>query len=216
MSQVFYDQAAMLQSPVVHAPAKKALDYGIAALALAFLAPLLLLIALLIKLDSPGPVFFLQPRRGLHNRSFTLIKFRSMYTHLADPEALRQTSRNDPRVTPVGRWLRRLSLDELPQLLNVLRGEMSLVGPRPHAPNMRVEGALPNLAGGDYLLRYSVKPGITGWAQVNGQRGELARLEDLRQRLRLDLEYIRGWSFRLDCKILLLTLTREIFSKNAF
>ena len=206
----------MLESPALRAPAKQALDYGIAALALVFLAPLLLLIALTIKLDSPGPVFFLQPRRGLHNRTFTLIKFRSMYTHLADPEVSRQTSRGDPRVTRVGKWLRRLSFDELPQLLNVLRGEMSLVGPRPHAPNMRVEGELPNIVSEEYLLRYSAKPGITGWAQVNGLRGELARLEDLRQRVQLDLDYIRGWSLWLDCKILLLTLTREIFSKNAF
>jgi lipopolysaccharide/colanic/teichoic acid biosynthesis glycosyltransferase len=116
----------------------------------------------------------------------------------------------------VGKWLRRLSLDELPQLLNVLRREMSLVGPRPHALNMRIEGELLDVASGDYLLRYSVKPGITGWAQVNGVRGEVVRLEDLRKRIEYDLEYIRHWSVRFDLKILFLTATREIISKNAF
>lgn len=195
---------------------KQALDYGLGALALLLFAPLLLLLALAVKLDSPGPVLFRQPRRGLNNEIFTLFKFRSMHTRFSDVDASRQTSRNDPRVTRVGKWLRRLSLDELPQLLNVLRGEMSLVGPRPHAPNMRVEGQLLNMADSDYLLRYGVKPGITGWAQVNGVRGEVAKREDLRKRIDYDLEYIRLWSIWLDLKILVLTVTREFISKNAF
>ncbi len=203
-------------SRIAELRAKRVLDYSVAAFALVFLAPLMGLIAALIKLESRGPVLFRQPRRGLNNDAFTLFKFRSMYAHFTDIEATRQTSRNDPRVTPLGRWLRRLSLDELPQLFNVLRGEMSLVGPRPHAPNMRVQGQLPSMAEPDYLLRYCVKPGITGWAQVNGMRGGLQTLEDLRRRLEMDLAYIRSWSFMLDCKIILLTLIREIISRNAF
>ena len=195
---------------------KQFLDYVLGTAALLFFAPLLLIIAVAIKLDSPGPVFFRQKRRGLNNQPFMVFKFRSMYVHLSDIEASRQTTRNDPRVTRVGKWLRRLSLDELPQLLNVLRREMSLVGPRPHALNMRIEGELLDVASGDYLLRYSVKPGITGWAQVNGVRGEVVRLEDLRKRIEYDLEYIRRWSVRFDLKILFLTATREIISKNAF
>ena len=195
---------------------KRAIDYSLAALALLILAPLLLVVAAAIKLDSAGPVFFRQPRRGLNNETFTLFKFRSMYTHLSDIEANRQTSRDDPRVTRVGKWLRRVSFDELPQLFNVLRGEMSLVGPRPHAPSMRVEGQLLDVASNDYLLRYSVKPGITGWAQVHGARGQVLRQADLQRRIYYDLEYIREWSIWLDLKILMLTLTREIFSKNAF
>jgi lipopolysaccharide/colanic/teichoic acid biosynthesis glycosyltransferase len=195
---------------------KQALDYGLGALALLFFAPLLLLIAVAIKLDSPGAVFFRQPRRGLNNRNFTVFKFRSMYAQLSDIDACRQTSPNDPRVTRVGKWLRRLSFDELPQLLNVLRGEMSLVGPRPHAPNMRVEGELLDVVISDYLQRYSVKPGMTGWAQVNGMRGRVARREDLRKRIDYDLAYIRQWSVGFDLKILALTISREIFSRNAF
>lgn len=195
---------------------KQALDYVLATLAVVVLAPLLLLIALMVKLESPGPVFFRQPRRGWNNEIFTVLKFRSMYTHLSDIDAKRQTSRNDPRVTRVGKWLRRLSFDELPQLFNVLRGEMSLVGPRPHAPNMQVEGQLLNIASNDYLLRYSVKPGITGWAQVNGVRGEVTRREELRRRIDYDLDYIRRWSIWFDIKILALTVTREFISKNAF
>lgn len=195
---------------------KRALDYGLGTLATIVASPVLLAVAIAIKLDSPGPVFFRQPRRGLHNQSFRVFKFRSMYTHLSDIDANRQTSRDDPRVTRVGKWLRRLSLDELPQLFNVLRGEMSLVGPRPHAPNTRVEGELLDAASSDYLLRYSVKPGITGWAQVNGARGELVKREDLRKRIDYDLEYIRQWSLGFDLKIMVLTAVREIISKHAF
>jgi len=195
---------------------KQLMDYGLGTLALLLAAPCLLAISAAIKLDSPGPVLFRQPRRGLHNKIFMVFKFRTMHQHLSDIDANRQTSRNDPRVTRIGKWLRRLSLDELPQLFNVLRGEMSLVGPRPHAPNTRVEGELLDAASSDYLLRYSVKPGITGWAQVNGARGELVRREDLRKRIDYDLEYIRQWSVGFDLKIMVLTAAREIISKHAF
>ncbi len=195
---------------------KQALDYLLGGMAIGVASPFLLAIALAIKLESPGPVFFRQPRRGMHDRLFMVFKFRSMHQHLSDIEANRQTSRDDPRVTRIGKWLRRLSLDELPQLFNVLRGEMSLVGPRPHAPNTRVEGELLPAACSNYLQRYHVKPGITGWAQVNGARGELVKREDLRKRIDYDLEYIRQWSVGFDLKIMVLTAMREIISKHAF
>lgn len=181
-----------------------------------FFAPMLFIIGVLIKLDSPGPVFFRQPRRGLNNKTFMVFKFRTMHMADTDLASVKQTSRNDPRVTRLGKWLRRLSIDELPQLINVIRGEMSLVGPRPHALKTMVEGELLDKALADYLLRYQVKPGITGWAQVNGARGELVTCEDLRRRLTYDLEYIQRWSVRFDLKIIFLTAVKEIFSKHAF
>jgi polysaccharide biosynthesis protein PslA len=181
-----------------------------------FCAPLFVIVAALIKIDSRGPVLFRQPRNGFNNRQFMVFKFRTMYTDATDLFSAKQTSRGDPRVTRVGRWLRRLSIDELPQLLNVLRGEMSLVGPRPHALHTRVEGLLLNDALGEYLIRYQVKPGITGWAQINGARGELVTRDDLRRRVTYDLEYIQYWSIRFDLKIMVLTAMREIFSKHAF
>jgi exopolysaccharide biosynthesis polyprenyl glycosylphosphotransferase len=188
-------------------------------LCLALLIPFLvffLLVVIAIKLDSPGPALFRQPRFGLNNRRFTIFKFRSMYADQADLVAARQTSRGDPRVTRVGKWLRRFSIDEMPQIFNVLRGEMSLVGPRPHAPQTRIEGELLDNVLVDYVMRYRVKPGITGLAQVNGARGQLLSSEDLRRRVRFDLEYIKRWSLALDIKIIALTVLREFVSKNAF
>jgi len=139
-----------------------------------------------------------------------------MYANTTDVLSVRQTSRDDPRVTRVGKWLRKLSVDELPQILNVLRGEMSLVGPRPHAPQTRVDGELLNEVISEYVLRYHVKPGITGWAQINGARGELVTGDDLRRRVSLDLEYIQRWSIAFDLKIIMLTAYREIMSKHAY
>jgi Undecaprenyl-phosphate glucose phosphotransferase len=195
---------------------KRALDMVLSLFAFIVFLPLFAVVAIAIKLDSPGPVLFRQPRRGFNNRQFTVFKFRSMFVGSSDLLASRQTCRGDERVTRVGKWLRRLSIDELPQLLNVLRGEMSLVGPRPHAPHTSVEGKLLNDAIGDYVLRYRVKPGITGWAQVNGARGELVTTEDLRRRLAFDFEYIQRWSIGFDLKIMALTAMREILSRNAF
>ncbi|MCE2566127.1 exopolysaccharide biosynthesis polyprenyl glycosylphosphotransferase [Komagataeibacter sp. FNDCF1] len=195
---------------------KRAFDLTVGALLLFALSPVLLLVALAIKLDSRGPVLFCQPRQGFNNLYFNVFKFRSMYTDMSDRDAARQTSRTDPRVTRVGRWIRRLSIDELPQLLNVLRGEMSLVGPRPHAPQTRAGGQLLHEAMEEYVARHRVQPGITGWAQINGSRGELVTRDDLRRRVVLDLEYIRAWSIWLDIKIIFLTIKREIFSRNAF
>ncbi|NVN11184.1 exopolysaccharide biosynthesis polyprenyl glycosylphosphotransferase [Nguyenibacter vanlangensis] len=195
---------------------KTMLDMVLGAIALVILAPVLAIVAIAIKATSPGPVFFKQPRLGFNNRTFMVYKFRSMYTNMSDMMAARQTSRDDPRVTPVGRWLRKLSIDELPQLLNVLRGEMSLVGPRPHAPHTRAGGMLLDDALAEYVIRHQVKPGITGWAQVNGARGELVTIDDLRRRVTYDLEYIQKWSLRFDIKIMALTVLREVFSRHAF
>jgi Undecaprenyl-phosphate glucose phosphotransferase len=195
---------------------KRVLDMSLSLFALIVFLPLFAVVAVAIKLDSPGPVLFRQPRRGFNNRQFMVFKFRSMFAGSSDLLAARQTCRDDERVTRVGKWLRRLSIDELPQLFNVLRGEMSLVGPRPHAPHTSVEGKLLNDAIGDYVLRYRVKPGITGWAQVNGARGELVTTEDLRRRLAYDFEYIQRWSIGFDLKIMALTAMREIVSRHAF
>lgn len=195
---------------------KKILDLTIGGVAFLCFIPLFLVVAAAIKLDSPGPVLFRQPRRGFNNRQFTVFKFRSMHSNAADLLAVKQTSRGDPRVTRVGKWLRRLSIDETPQLINVLRGEMSLVGPRPHAPQTRVEGELLNDVIGEYVVRFQVKPGITGWAQVNGARGEMVTTDDLRRRVAYDLEYIQQWSAWFDIKIMALTVIREIVSRHAF
>jgi exopolysaccharide biosynthesis polyprenyl glycosylphosphotransferase len=180
------------------------------------LSPLLALTALAIIWDSPGPVLFRQPRVGYNNALFMMFKFRSMYDHATDPIAHRQTRKGDPRVTRVGRFIRRYSIDELPQLLNVIRGEMSVVGPRPHAPGTNVDGLLLEHVAAGYPLRHRVLPGITGLAQISGCRGILSSPEQIRQRVKLDLEYIDRWSLLLDLKIVWLTAIREIWSRHAY
>ncbi len=195
---------------------KSLFDRILGTLLLLFASPIMLLTALAIRLESTGPVFFRQPRTGYDNRPFSMFKFRSMYTHLTDQLASRQTSRDDPRVTRVGRFIRRFSIDELPQLLNVVRGEMSLVGPRPHAPQTNVDGLLLEHVVDGYKLRHRVMPGITGWAQINGSRGALATPEQIERRVQLDLEYIERWSPLFDLRIIVLTAAREIFSKAAY
>jgi Undecaprenyl-phosphate glucose phosphotransferase len=187
-----------------------------AAVLLVLLAPVLLAVAALVRLESPGPALFRQTRIGFNNLPFTCFKFRTMYDHAADLLADRQTTRNDERVTRSGRWLRRFSIDELPQLLNVLRGEMSLVGPRPHAPNTKADGRLFADVVADYATRHRVKPGITGWAQVNGWRGETTTVEQIDQRIWHDLYYIRNWSLQFDFRILLLTAVRGFGGPQAF
>ena len=188
---------------------KIAFDYMAASLLLIALTPLIVLIALAIKLDSPGPVFFRQLRVGYNGQLFWIIKFRSMHHHASDRLAKEQTVDGDPRVTRVGRVIRRLSIDEWPQLLNVLRGEMSLVGPRPHAPGTSVDGQRVHHLLDDYDRRHLVWPGITGLAQVRGLRGGLHTTLQASDRLAADLEYIRRVSFWLDLKILILTFLRE-------
>jgi Undecaprenyl-phosphate glucose phosphotransferase len=195
---------------------KMLVDYGLGSLALLVLSPVLLLTALLIKLDSPGPVLFRQPRMGFNNRLFLCYKFRSMRHGAADLLADKQTTRGDPRITRVGRVIRKLSIDELPQLFNVLNGTMSLVGPRPHAPNTKAADQLFADVVQQYAVRHRVKPGITGWAQVNGWRGETATIEQIEQRVACDLFYIENWSVRFDLKIMALTLLREVSSRHAF
>lgn len=191
-------------------------DKVLAALALILLAPVMAVIALLIKLDSPGPVVFKQKRYGFNNRLITVWKFRTMYHDQTDLDAERQTTRDDPRVTRIGHFLRGTSLDELPQIFNVLMGDMSLVGPRPHAVATKAAGELFENVVDEYAARHRVKPGITGWAQVNGWRGETDTVEKIRQRVRHDLHYIEHWSLLLDFKILIMTFLIVVRRVNAY
>jgi Undecaprenyl-phosphate glucose phosphotransferase len=195
---------------------KRVFDLALTVILLVLLSPLMVVISLAIKLTSSGPVLFHQPRIGFDNRTMRMMKFRSMYHHHADLLADRQTTRHDPRVTPVGRWLRRLSLDELPQLFNVLDGSMSLVGPRPHAPNTKADGKLFPDVVADYARRHRVKPGITGWAQVNGWRGETRTVTQIEERVRCDLYYIDNWSLALDAKILWRTALGGFYGPAAY
>ncbi len=196
--------------------AKQIEDRVAAALILAMISPLLLLIAALIVLDSPGPVFFRQKRHGFNNQLIDVFKFRTMYHEMRDENADRLTQRDDPRITKVGAFLRKYSLDELPQFFNVLRGEMSIVGPRPHALSAKAAGKLYDEAVHDYAARHRVKPGITGWAQVNGWRGETETLEQIRKRVEHDLIYIDNWSLWFDVKIIFMTIFGGFTGKNAF
>lgn len=188
---------------------KRAFDIFVSMAVLIVFSPLFLAIALLIKLTSRGPVFFMQERVGLNGKKFQMLKFRTMSADDAlDPET-HWTTAHEPRVTPLGRWLRRSNLDELPQFLNVLKGDMSVVGPRPERPYFieRFREEIP-----DYMLRHYVKCGITGWAQVNGWRGDTS----IRERLAHDLYYLRNWGIALDVKILLWTVTKSFFHPNAY
>ncbi len=191
-------------------------DMILGALLLVLLAPVMALVALLIRLDSRGPALFAQERFGFNNQVIRVLKFRTMYVERGDPSGTQRTVRGDPRVTRVGRLLRAFSLDELPQLVNVIRGEMSLVGPRPHAITMKAGERLYHDAIEDYLNRHRVKPGITGWAQVNGLRGEIDTIEKARQRVIYDLHYIDAWSLWLDLKILLMSLRVLFVRENAY
>ena len=193
--------------------AKRAEDLVVSVCLLPVVVPVLLVVAALIKLDSPGPVLFRQERLGFNNNVFTVFKLRTM-RHGRGPElAVPQAQRNDPRITRLGSILRKTSIDELPQILNVLRGDMSLVGPRPHALAHNVDYAARI---DDYLGRHRVQPGITGWAQVNGLRGETETLDKMQRRVEYDLAYIDGWSLRLDVKIMFLTLLHGIVNRNAY
>ncbi len=185
---------------------KKALfDYGIGSIVLLLALPVMALVAIAIKLDSRGPVLFRQKRYGFNNELIGVFKFRSMYVDQCDAAASRLVSRDDPRVTRVGRFIRKTSLDELPQLFNVMRGELSLVGPRPHALQAKAENRLYDDVVDGYFARHRVKPGITGWAQINGWRGETDTQEKIEQRVKHDLYYIENWSLALDLYILAMT-----------
>jgi Undecaprenyl-phosphate glucose phosphotransferase len=191
---------------------KRTVDLIGASLGLVLLSPLMLATALLIKLDSRGPVLFTQWRSGFNGRLFRIFKFRSMMV-LEDGPVIRQATRDDPRITRVGRWLRHTNIDELPQLFNVLRGEMSLVGPRPHAAAHDCAYERQIAA---YAFRYQLKPGITGWAQFNGCRGETRTLDLMSTRIEHDLWYIKNWSFWLDLRILLGTVISEVWRPRGY
>ncbi len=195
---------------------KRLEDIVISSIALLAAAPVMLLIALAIKLDSPGPVLFKQKRYGYNNRLIEVFKFRSMYHEKSDANADRQTTRGDDRITRVGRFIRKTSLDELPQLLNVFLGSMSMVGPRPHATATKAAGVLFEDAVAEYSARHRVKPGITGWAQINGYRGETDTLEKIEKRVEFDLDYIERWSVWFDLYILVRTPPALLLNKDVY
>jgi Undecaprenyl-phosphate glucose phosphotransferase len=191
-------------------------DKVLGTLLLLLFLPFMAIIAALIKLDSRGPAFFVQERYGFNNKIIRVIKFRTMRTDQCDPSGASRTVRNDPRLTRVGGFLRRFSLDELPQLMNVVLGHMSLVGPRPHAITMRAGSQLYHEAVTEYLHRHRVRPGMTGWSQVNGLRGEIDTVEKARARVGYDLRYIEDWSIWLDFKILMMTFRVIFASADAY
>lgn len=198
---------------VLDATLKRAFDIAVAGFALTLLSPLLIVLALSIRFSSPGPILFTQDRYGLDGRCFSIYKFRSMRVlEAGDQKGLRQATRDDPRITPLGAVMRRWSLDELPQLFNVLKGDMSIVGPRPHAVdhNEQYRKLIPG-----YMQRHLAKPGMTGLAQIRGFRGETATLEAMAQRIAADLEYQRDWSLATDLKILIKTVL-HMRSVNAY
>jgi Undecaprenyl-phosphate glucose phosphotransferase len=195
---------------------KRGEDLLIAGTAVVLLSPLLLLTALLVRLSSPGPLFFVQPRIGFNNELIKVLKFRTMFVGRTDFSGEQATTVGDPRVTPIGSVLRRLSLDELPQLFNVLRGDMSLVGPRPHPTHMKVGDRHYQDAVRGYAGRHRVKPGITGLAQVNGVRGEIRTIERAKLRVDFDTKYIDRWSVWLDMWILLATFRAVVWDRDAY
>ncbi len=195
---------------------KSVLDFALGMIFMLLAAPIMLLVALAIKLESPGPLLFKQMRYGFNNQLIGVYKFRSMYIDQQDDKAEKLTARDDPRVTRVGRFIRRFSLDELPQLFNVLKGEMSVVGPRPHALQAKAGGRLYEDVINEYAVRHKVKPGITGWAQVNGWRGETDVEEKIIKRVEHDLYYISHWSLALDIEILLRTFKVVLKGDNAY
>ena len=192
-----------------NAASKRLVDIFGATIALLLFSPIMLVVALLIKLTSSGPVIFSQERVGLHNRPFQMYKFRSMAVQKPSEEKNAWTTKNDPRVTPVGKFIRKTSIDELPQLWNILKGDMSLVGPRPERPHFveKFREEIPR-----YMVKHQVRPGLTGWAQVNGYRGDTS----ITKRIEYDLYYIENWSLGLDFKIIFLTFFKGFVNKNAY
>lgn len=192
---------------------KEVEDRVLALIILILISPLLLLLAVGVKFSSPGPVFFKQRRNGWGGKPIHVLKFRSMVVHQEAADIVTQASKQDARITPFGAFLRRTSLDELPQFWNVLTGEMSIVGPRPHAVAHNDQY---KVLVDDYMLRHRVKPGITGWAQINGYRGETDTLEKMQKRVEYDLYYIEHWSIGLDLKIIVMTIFKGFVNKNAY
>jgi Undecaprenyl-phosphate glucose phosphotransferase len=196
--------------------AKRLFDIVFSICGIIALSPIMIGTAIAIKLDSKGPVFFRQKRHGFNNEEISVLKFRSMYTEMCDPTAVKAVTKGDPRVTKVGRIIRKTSIDELPQFFNVLKGDLSLVGPRPHAVAGRAQDLLFHEVVEGYFARHRVKPGVTGWAQINGWRGEIDSDEKIKSRTEYDLHYIENWSLWFDLKILLLTPVRLLNSENAY
>ena len=188
---------------------KRTMDIFGSIAAIVLFSPVMLLCAALVKLTSPGPVLYKQVRVGLHNRNFEMFKFRSMEVQAPSEEKSKWTTRHDPRVTPVGRFIRKTSIDEMPQFFNILKGDMSLVGPRPERPFFveKFREEIPR-----YMVKHQVRPGLTGWAQVNGYRGDTS----IRKRIEYDLYYIENWTLGLDIKILFLTIFKGFINKNAY
>ena len=192
--------------------AKRISDVVLGTIILILISPLLLAVAIGVKLSSPGPVIFRQRRNGLDGDEIVVYKFRSM-TSQDNGAVVQQATKNDPRITPFGAFIRRTSLDELPQFFNVLQGSMSIVGPRPHAVAHNEQYRRLIKA---YMVRHKVKPGITGWAQVNGHRGETETIEKMQARVEYDLEYLRNWSLGLDLQIIVRTIRLVFFDRHAF
>jgi len=196
--------------------AKRAFDIVFSLLGILVFSPVMIAAAIAIKLDSKGPVIFRQKRHGFNNEVIEVYKFRSMYTEHSDPAARNVVVKNDPRVTRVGRFIRRTSIDELPQFFNALFGSLSLVGPRPHAVAAQSHNMLFNEVVDGYLARHRVKPGVTGWAQINGWRGEIDNEEKIQKRVEFDLYYIENWSPLFDLYILLKTPWALVKGENAY
>jgi Undecaprenyl-phosphate glucose phosphotransferase len=196
--------------------AKRAFDIVFSLIGLVVFSPVMLATAIAIKLDSKGPVIFRQKRHGFNNEIIEVYKFRSMYVDHADAAARKLVTKDDPRVTRVGRIIRKTSIDELPQFFNALKGNLSLVGPRPHAPHAKARNGLYHEVVDGYFARHRVKPGVTGWAQINGWRGETDTDEKIKHRTEFDLYYIENWSLWFDLKILLLTPVRLLNTENAY
>ncbi|WP_370676640.1 sugar transferase [Pleomorphomonas sp. PLEO] len=199
-----------------HLAAKRLVDFFGAAFGLLLLSPLLIAVAAIIKITSAGPVFFRQERTGLDNKPFQIFKFRSMYTDRCDLSGVAQTVAGDARITPIGRIIRKTSIDELPQLINVLLGDMSLVGPRPHVPGMLAAGVRYEELVIGYERRHAMRPGITGLAQAEGLRGPTIEVEPSVMRVVRDIEYIRSFSIWLDIRILFRTVINEIVRGQGF
>jgi lipopolysaccharide/colanic/teichoic acid biosynthesis glycosyltransferase len=212
----FYINPAAAPNRPVHLALKRGVDIFGSFCGLLVLCPVILMIALMIKLESKGPVFFRQLRTGLNETPFEILKFRSMFTDLGDESGVRQTVSNDPRITRVGRFLRKTNLDELPQLWNVLIGDMSLVGPRPHVPDMLAAGRnYAELVQG-YENRHLMRPGLTGLAQARGLRGPTSNRWKAIRRIVCDVEYVRNFSLLLDFKIILRTVMNELKGGTGF
>ncbi|MEM9332571.1 MAG: undecaprenyl-phosphate glucose phosphotransferase [Pseudomonadota bacterium] len=195
---------------------KRIFDVSVASLAILLLSPIMLLTAIAVKLDSRGPIIFKQKREGFNNEEIEIFKFRSLYTDQGDCSGINVVTKDDDRVTRVGKFIRKTSIDELPQLFNVLLGTLSLVGPRPHVANAQTDNKLWAEVVDSYIARHRVKPGVTGWAQVNGWRGEIDSEEKLQGRVEHDLYYIENWSLLFDMYILAITPLKLMNTENAY